>query len=113
VDWFGQTLGVTDFVQLNDAPVESVDAGLLRATSYGRMSPELLITATDPLEPTPDPPRLLAVEHERVVPHVKHTGTFPLVASVTTPAGTTEYTTDPVSDGIIATAYEAVPPQEI
>ena len=280
MDWFGQTRGVTDYLQLNDAPVESVEPGLLRATSYGHftsmqvrggrvrgldlhverldrsslelfgegvpadrvlsylrlaldradtadlsirvnaftrerakldagipVSPELLITVTDPLEPTPDPPRLLAVEHERVVPRVKHTGTFPLVyfgrqahlagyddalfydragnvseasiwnvcfgtegrivwpaaavlpgitmltlqaglaatgvrsetvpvpltelasydaayltnsidpalpvASITTPAGTTEYTADPASAGLIAAAFEAVPPQEI
>ena len=42
------------------------------------VSPELLITVTDPSS-HPGCPRLLAVEHERVVPHLKHTGTFPLV----------------------------------
>jgi len=143
---------VTDYLQLNESPVESVEPGLLRATSYGHftsmqvrdgrvrgldlhlerldrgslelfghgvpadlvlsclrlaldradsadvsirinaftrerakldagspVAPDLLITVTDPLEPTADRPRLLAVQHERVVPHLKHTGTFPLV----------------------------------
>jgi branched-subunit amino acid aminotransferase/4-amino-4-deoxychorismate lyase len=43
------------------------------------VEPDLLITLSDPIEPTAQPPRLLAVEHERAVPHIKHTGTFSLV----------------------------------
>lgn len=39
----------------------------------------LLVTVSDPIAPTATPPRLLAVEHERAVPHLKHTGTFALV----------------------------------
>ncbi|MDX6264153.1 MAG: hypothetical protein QOH84_5841 [Kribbellaceae bacterium] len=42
------------------------------------VEPDLLLTVTDPIEPTPEPPRLLAVEHERTAPHLKHTGTFSL-----------------------------------
>ena len=38
-----------------------------------------LVTVSDPIAPTAAPPRLLAVEHERAVPHLKHTGTFALV----------------------------------
>jgi len=40
--------------------------------------PELLVTVSAPIEPTARPPRLLAFEHERPVPHLKHTGTFSL-----------------------------------
>ncbi|GAA0936407.1 aminotransferase class IV family protein [Kribbella koreensis] len=40
------------------------------------VEPDLLLTLTDPIEPTSEPPRLLAVEHERTAPHLKHTGTF-------------------------------------
>jgi branched-subunit amino acid aminotransferase/4-amino-4-deoxychorismate lyase len=43
------------------------------------VEPDLLITATVPVEPTEEPQRLLAVEHERAAPHLKHTGTFSLV----------------------------------
>jgi branched-subunit amino acid aminotransferase/4-amino-4-deoxychorismate lyase len=42
------------------------------------VEPDLLLTVTDPIEPTAEPPRLLAVEHERTAPHLKHTGTFSL-----------------------------------
>jgi branched-subunit amino acid aminotransferase/4-amino-4-deoxychorismate lyase len=38
-----------------------------------------LVTVSDPIGPTATSPRLLAVEHERAVPHLKHTGTFALV----------------------------------
>jgi branched-subunit amino acid aminotransferase/4-amino-4-deoxychorismate lyase len=171
------------------------------------VEPDLLLTMTDPAEPTADPPRLLAVEHERTAPHLKHTGTFSLthefrrarlagyddalfynrtghvseasiwnicfvtgdrivwpaadvlpgitmltlqaglealdvaretvdiplaalgdyraayltnsidpalpVASITSPAGTTQYKPDPESAGLIAEAYLRIPPQEI
>ncbi|WP_157979795.1 aminotransferase class IV [Kribbella monticola] len=40
--------------------------------------PDLLVTVSDPIAPTSTPPRLLAFEHERPVPHLKHTGTFSL-----------------------------------
>ena len=59
----------------------------IRVTAFSRdrafldgspVEPDLLITATDPIEPTSEPPRLLAVEHERAAPHLKHTGTFSL-----------------------------------
>ncbi|WP_433012825.1 aminotransferase class IV [Kribbella sp. CA-294648] len=188
----------------------------LRVTAFSRdraflagtpVEPDLLITTTDPIEPTGEPPRLLAVEHERAAPHLKHTGTFSLtheirrarlagydnalfydrrgrvseasiwnicfatddrivwpaadvlpgitmltlqagldaitvaretvdislsavsgyraayltnsidpalpVASITTPAGTTQYEPDSRSAALIATAYDAIPPQKI
>jgi branched-subunit amino acid aminotransferase/4-amino-4-deoxychorismate lyase len=43
------------------------------------VEPDLLVTVTDPIAPTSAPPRLLAFEHERPVPHLKHTGTFSLL----------------------------------
>ncbi|WP_185441791.1 aminotransferase class IV [Kribbella qitaiheensis] len=43
------------------------------------VEPDLLITVSDPVAPTAEPPRLLAFEHERPVPHLKHTGTFSLL----------------------------------
>ncbi|WP_170284597.1 aminotransferase class IV [Kribbella amoyensis] len=43
------------------------------------VEPDLLVTVSAPIEPTAQSPRLLAVEHERPVPHLKHTGTFSLV----------------------------------
>jgi branched-subunit amino acid aminotransferase/4-amino-4-deoxychorismate lyase len=46
------------------------------------VEPDLLITVTDPIEPTTEPPRLLAVEHERAAPHLKHTGTFSLTHEI-------------------------------
>jgi branched-subunit amino acid aminotransferase/4-amino-4-deoxychorismate lyase len=60
----------------------------IRVTAFSRdraflagspVEPELLVTVTDPVEPTRESPRLLAVEHERAAPHLKHTGTFSLV----------------------------------
>jgi len=39
----------------------------------------LLIRVNEPIEPGTDPQRLLAFQHERAVPHLKHTGTFDLV----------------------------------
>lgn len=42
------------------------------------VEPDLLVTATDPIEATTGSLRLQAVTHERVLPHVKHTGTFDL-----------------------------------
>ncbi|TCC53002.1 aminodeoxychorismate lyase [Kribbella capetownensis] len=41
--------------------------------------PSLLIRVSPPIDPGVRPPRLLAFEHERAVPHLKHTGTFDLV----------------------------------
>jgi branched-subunit amino acid aminotransferase/4-amino-4-deoxychorismate lyase len=43
------------------------------------VEPDLLVAVSEPIEPTTSSPRLLALEHERPVPHLKHTGTFPLV----------------------------------
>jgi branched-subunit amino acid aminotransferase/4-amino-4-deoxychorismate lyase len=43
------------------------------------VKPELLVTLTNPVESSSEPPRLRAVQHERTLPHVKHTGTFDLV----------------------------------
>jgi branched-subunit amino acid aminotransferase/4-amino-4-deoxychorismate lyase len=63
----------------------------LRVTAFTRdravldgtpVEPDLLIAATDPIEPASEPPRLLAVEHERTAPHVKHTGTFSLTHAI-------------------------------
>ncbi len=56
----------------------------VRITAFTRdrakvdLAPELLVTVSEPIEPTGQPPRLLAIEHERPVPHLKHTGTFSL-----------------------------------
>ena len=46
------------------------------------VEPDLLLTLTDPIEPASEPPRLLAVEHERTAPHLKHTGTFSLTHEI-------------------------------
>jgi branched-subunit amino acid aminotransferase/4-amino-4-deoxychorismate lyase len=63
----------------------------LRVTAFSRdgafmsgtpVEPDLMITVTDPIEPTAQPPRLLAVEHERAAPHLKHTGTFSLTHEI-------------------------------
>ena len=137
---------MTENLELNGVPLESVGVGLLRASSYGHFTsmqirdgrvrglghhlerldngsrelfgvglsgdrvlsylraaldradsadlsvrvnafrgpqpetePNVLVTVTDPIEPTRTPPRLLAVEHERPVPQLKHTGTFSLL----------------------------------
>ncbi|WP_166665292.1 aminotransferase class IV [Kribbella caucasensis] len=42
------------------------------------VAPELLVTVSAPIASTGRPLRLLAVEHERPVPHLKHTGSFSL-----------------------------------
>jgi branched-subunit amino acid aminotransferase/4-amino-4-deoxychorismate lyase len=135
---------VTESLLLNDAPLRSVDPGLLRATNYGHFTsmqvrdgrvdgldlhferldrssrevfgqpvsadrvrsylrialdqagsgdlsirvnafasddaePNLLIRVGPPIEPAVQPVRLVAFQHERAVPHLKHTGTFDLV----------------------------------
>jgi branched-subunit amino acid aminotransferase/4-amino-4-deoxychorismate lyase len=57
----------------------SRDRALLNGTP---VEPDLLITVSAPVEPAAEPPRLLAVEHERAVPHLKHTGTFSLVYEI-------------------------------
>lgn len=41
--------------------------------------PNLLIRVSPPIDPGVRPLRLLAFQHERAVPHLKHTGTFDLV----------------------------------
>jgi branched-subunit amino acid aminotransferase/4-amino-4-deoxychorismate lyase len=41
--------------------------------------PNLLIRVSPPIDPGAAPLRLLAFQHQRAVPHVKHTGTFDLV----------------------------------
>ena len=151
MDWWTQTGGVTENLELNGVPLESAPVALLRATGYGHFTsmqvrdgrvrglglhlerldrasrelfgfgvsadrvlstlraaldrawsadvsvrvnafcrdrakvghgipvePDLLVTVSDPIEPTAEPPRLLAFDHERPVPHLKHTGTFSL-----------------------------------
>lgn len=72
------------------AALERADSGDLsiRVNAFSRegaqirdgipVEPDLLVTVSDPVEPTTGPLRLRAVEHERVLPHVKHTGTFDL-----------------------------------
>ncbi|TDD27840.1 hypothetical protein E1218_09245 [Kribbella turkmenica] len=40
---------------------------------------QLLVRVGPPIEPTTRPQRLLAFQHQRAVPHLKHTGTFDLV----------------------------------
>jgi branched-subunit amino acid aminotransferase/4-amino-4-deoxychorismate lyase len=41
--------------------------------------PNLLIRVSSPIDPGVRPLKLLAFQHERAVPHLKHTGTFDLV----------------------------------
>ncbi|MEV8377504.1 aminotransferase class IV [Kribbella sp. NPDC056861] len=76
---------------LRTALASSASADLsIRVTAFSRdkafldgpVEPDLLITVTDPIEPTTEPPRLLAVEHERAAPHLKHTGTFTLTHEI-------------------------------
>jgi branched-subunit amino acid aminotransferase/4-amino-4-deoxychorismate lyase len=51
----------------------------INAFTLGRdLDVDLLVTVSDPIEPTPIAPRLLAFDHERPVPHLKHSGTFSL-----------------------------------
>lgn len=38
MDWFTQTVGVTDYLQLNGDPIDVPDPVLLRATSYGHFT---------------------------------------------------------------------------
>jgi branched-chain amino acid aminotransferase len=135
---------VTESLLLNGVPLRTVDAGLLRATSYGHFTsmqvrdgrvdgldlhferldrssrevfgqpvstdrvrsylrtaldqagsgdlsirvnafasdddePNLLVRVSPPIDPAVQPVRLRAYQHERAVPHLKHTGTFDLV----------------------------------
>jgi branched-subunit amino acid aminotransferase/4-amino-4-deoxychorismate lyase len=55
------------------------DASVRVLAVHGSARPDVLVTVSDPIAPTATPPRLLAVEHERAAPHLKHTGTFALV----------------------------------
>jgi branched-chain amino acid aminotransferase len=50
----------------------------LRVNVFATTELQLLIRVGPPLQPGADPVRLLAFEHERSVPHLKHTGTFDL-----------------------------------
>ena len=50
----------------------------LRVNVFSTTGLQLLIRVSPPTEPGFQPPRLLAFEHERAVPHLKHTGTFDL-----------------------------------
>jgi branched-subunit amino acid aminotransferase/4-amino-4-deoxychorismate lyase len=51
----------------------------LRVNVFSTTELQLLIRVSAPIEPGVHPPRLLAFQHERAVPHLKHTGTFDLV----------------------------------
>jgi branched-subunit amino acid aminotransferase/4-amino-4-deoxychorismate lyase len=50
----------------------------LRVNVFATTDVSLLIRIGPPVQPGADPVRLLAFEHERSVPHLKHTGTFDL-----------------------------------
>ena len=51
----------------------------LRVNVFSTTELQLLIRVSPPIEPGVRPPRLLAFQHERALPHLKHTGTFDLV----------------------------------
>jgi branched-chain amino acid aminotransferase len=51
----------------------------LRVNVFSTTELQLLIRVSAPIEPGVHPPRLLAFQHERALPHLKHTGTFDLV----------------------------------
>lgn len=51
----------------------------LRVNVFATADLHLLIRVGPPVDPGTQPPRLLAFQHERAVPHLKHTGTFDLV----------------------------------
>lgn len=62
------------------AALEHAGSGDLsvRVDVFSTTELQLLIRVGPPVEPSVQPPRLLAFEHERAVPHLKHTGTFDL-----------------------------------
>jgi branched-subunit amino acid aminotransferase/4-amino-4-deoxychorismate lyase len=62
------------------AALEHAGSGDLsvRVNVFSTTELQLLIRVGPPVEPSVQPPRLLAFEHERAVPHLKHTGTFDL-----------------------------------
>ncbi|MEU4288340.1 aminotransferase class IV [Kribbella sp. NPDC026596] len=51
----------------------------LRVNVFSTTELHLLIRVGPPVDPGVRPPRLLAFQHERAVPHLKHTGTFDLI----------------------------------
>lgn len=51
----------------------------LRVNVFAASELHLLVRVGLPIEPGTQPQRLLALQHERAVPHLKHTGTFDLV----------------------------------
>jgi len=51
----------------------------LRVNVFATTELHVLIRVGPPVDPGVRPPRLLAFQHERAVPHLKHTGTFDLV----------------------------------
>jgi branched-chain amino acid aminotransferase len=63
------------------AALESAGTGdlTLRVQVFATTEPHLLIRISAPIDPSTEPVRLLAFQHQRSVPHVKHTGTFDLI----------------------------------
>ncbi|WP_405070131.1 aminotransferase class IV [Kribbella sp. NBC_01510] len=50
----------------------------LRVNVFSTTELQLLIRVSPPIGPGVQPPRLLAFEHQRALPHLKHTGSFDL-----------------------------------
>jgi branched-chain amino acid aminotransferase len=63
------------------AALDEADSGdvSIRINVFATHELHLLTRVSPPLEPATQPVRLLAVQHERTVPHLKHTGTFDLI----------------------------------
>lgn len=77
---FGQPLPADRVGADLRAALEHADSGDLsiRINVFATTDLNLLLHVSPPLAPGTQPVRLLAVEHERAVPHLKHTGTFDL-----------------------------------
>ena len=77
---FGQPLPADRVRADLRAALEYADSGdlSLRVNVFTTAELHLLVRVDPPIEPGTEPQRLLAFEHERAVPHLKHTGTFDL-----------------------------------
>nr|WP_238350776.1 aminotransferase class IV [Kribbella shirazensis] len=78
---FGQPLPADRVRADLRAAVRHVDSGDLsiRVNVFATTDLNLLVHVGPPVAPSTQLPRLLAVQHERAVPHLKHTGTFDLI----------------------------------
>lgn len=77
---FGQPLPADRVRTDLRAALEHAGSGDLsiRINVFATTDPNLLLHVSPPVAPGTRPVRLLAVQHERAVPHLKHTGTFDL-----------------------------------